>query len=126
MPTISRDLTRQWEFSKTLAEFLVWVTEQGLRYTLADGNIDPIRRIVLNGGYIAKGRDNNHLLNGNHYRRLAQDVNLFRPDGTWLKKGNEPEWAKLGAKWKSMHVEAAWGGDFGDPNHFSFRYGVYR
>lgn len=127
MPKISKDLRRQWEFSKTLAKFLVWVTEQGLEYTYADGNIDPIRKIIVKGtGTIAKGRDNNHLLQGNHYRRLAQDINLFRKDGTWLKEGNESEWAKLGAKWLLMHPEAAWGGDFGDPNHFSFRYGVYR
>lgn len=127
MPVVTKDLRRQWEYAACLARFLTWVTEQGLVYTLADGNIDPERRIILKGtSIIAKGRDANHLVKGNHYRRLAQDINLFRKDGTWLKIGNEPEWAKLGAKWKSMHPEAAWGGDFGDPNHFSFKYGVYR
>lgn len=123
---MTKDLKRQQDFAATLAKFLVWVTEQGLSYTLADGNIDPIRRIILSDGVVAKGKDNNHLLNGNHYRRLAQDINLFRSNGVYLRTGGEPEWKKLGEKWESMHPEAAWGGRFGDSNHFSFRYGVYR
>tara|TARA_R100001594_G_scaffold11676_1_gene26131 strand:+ start:1206 stop:1544 length:339 start_codon:yes stop_codon:yes gene_type:complete len=55
--------------------------------------------------------------NSLHISRLAIDLNLFI-EGKYQRgsKGHD----KLGEWWKKQHELARWGGDFGDPNHYSF------
>lgn len=51
-----------------------------------------------------------------HKERLAIDLNLFE-DGDW--KAMTSDHAPLGEYWESLSADAAWGGRFGDGNHYS-------
>lgn len=54
-----------------------------------------------------------------HLLRLAIDLHLFLPDGTYIRDGAGHR--QLGAYWKSLSVDHYWGGDFTkrDFNHYS-------
>jgi len=63
-----------------------------------------------------------------HGMRLAGDLLLFKPDGTYIKNGFDESYKKCGKWWKSQHPLCRWGGDFkgknaGDGNHFSITHG---
>lgn len=66
-----------------------------------------------------------HMSNSLHYSRLAIDLNLF-VDGKYIRSGSRPEWKVLGEYWESLHPLCAWGGRFGDANHFSLKHGGRR
>lgn len=66
-----------------------------------------------------------HMPGSLHYSRLAVDVNLF-VDGEWISDGSHPAWEVLGEFWESLHPLCAWGGRFGDANHFSIKHGGRR
>jgi hypothetical protein len=53
-----------------------------------------------------------------HIQRLAVDFNLYTKEGTWLK--NSSDHAPLGVYWES--IGGAWGGRFGDGNHYSLEH----
>jgi hypothetical protein len=54
-----------------------------------------------------------------HEEKLAIDLNLFKPDGTFITDSTGHD--ELGAWWKSLGDNYRWGGDFstGDFNHYS-------
>ena len=58
-----------------------------------------------------------HMKNSLHYDGLAQDIDLLDKDGNYMDKTEDH--AKYGAYWKSLDPLCAWGGDFGDGNHYS-------
>lgn len=58
--------------------------------------------------------------NSLHLDRLAVDFNLFK-DGVYLKDTSAHE--PLGLYWESLHPLCAWGGRFGDGNHYSLQHG---
>lgn len=58
--------------------------------------------------------------NSLHLDRLAVDFNLFR-NGKWLKETED--FIQLGEYWESLAPDCAWGGRFGDGNHFSIKHG---
>jgi hypothetical protein len=108
-------LERQWLFAACLGKLLVWINAQGWAVTLAEGYVgDSINK---------PSEDTPHLRTGNHFKRLAQDLNLF-VDGQLVKDGAHPAWQAIGAYWKGLHPECAWGGDFAKPdaNHVSLAY----
>lgn len=114
---------KQSEFAYAVARLIVWAFDNGMELTLGDGSIDPTRKVRLPSGEVVHGcRDLNHKESGLHYKRLAQDLNLFL-DGKFIRDGDHPAWQEIGRKWESLDSEAAWGGRFGDSNHFSFRHG---
>lgn len=55
-----------------------------------------------------------------HVDRLAVDLNLFR-DGTYLVSTDAHR--PLGEWWEKQHPLCAWGGRFGDGNHYSLTHG---
>lgn len=55
--------------------------------------------------------------NSCHTVRLAIDLNLFK-NGKYLTDGTGHD--VLGSFWKTLDTDARWGGDFKDPNHYSF------
>lgn len=63
-----------------------------------------------------------HMRGSLHYLGLANDLALY-VGGVYQEA--TAAYQLLGAKWKNMHPEAAWGGDFkkADGNHFSIAYG---
>ena len=91
---------KQIKFTLKIAELIVWAYANGYEFTLGDA-------------YAKRG----HSRNSFHYRRLAQDLNLFI-DGEYIKttEAHRP----IGDKWKKMG--GTWGGDFKrkDGNHYSW------
>jgi hypothetical protein len=63
-----------------------------------------------------------HMRGSLHYLGLANDLALYI-NGAY--QTDTEAYAKLGQKWKSLHPELRWGGDFKkkDGNHFSLTYG---
>jgi hypothetical protein len=58
--------------------------------------------------------------NSLHGLKLAIDLNLFNVDGTYLT--DKTSWLPIGVWWEQQNVLCAWGGRFGDLNHFSITY----
>lgn len=94
---------KQELFTLLMAEFLVWIYEQGYR---------------VRGGHWLRctdcriGRDASC-----HKIKLAFDINLFK-NGQYLQTTEDHK--PLGEKWESMHPLCSWGGHFNDGNHYSF------
>lgn len=105
--------SEQREFSITLAQFIVWIYEQGYEVTLGDVYRDPRLH-----GNIGEKKGYGHS-KSNHKKRLAADLNLFK-DGKYLVNTSDHE--PLGIKWETMHPNAVWGGRFNDGNHYSFKH----
>lgn len=98
-------LERQIEFAVAAAELILQAHALGYRVTLGDAYRDP--------------RCPYGSMSSKHRRRLAIDLNLFRPtaDGLEYLKGtmdHEP----LGQWWKARG--GIWGGDFDDGNHYEW------
>lgn len=91
---------RQREFNLAMAKLTIWAHKQGYEFTFGDS-------------YAKTG----HSKNSFHYKRLAQDLNLFI-DGKYQRttKAHRP----IGEKWEKMG--GTWGGRFGarDGNHYSW------
>lgn len=120
----------QSEFVRAFGRLIGFVYAKGWELTLGEG-------FILQRGPDGKGRKAKHLVtgltlkvkdavhmeDGQHYKALAVDLNLFI-NGVWISSGDHPAWRELGDFWKGLHVDARWGGDFDsvDVNHFSFTY----
>lgn len=59
-----------------------------------------------------------HKKNSFHYRKLAIDLNVFKPDGTYMTQTMQHE--PFGTFWMSLHPKCIWGGNWGDGNHYQF------
>ena len=103
---------KQSAFAYQLARLIQWIYDQGWQLTLSEGFVGDTD--AADGDY-----DGPHKQGGLHYKRLAQDLNLF-VDGQWIVRGDHPAWQAIGKRWKQMDSLARWGGDFNDANHFSF------
>ena len=105
---------KQRIFTKCLGQLIEFVySHPGWTMTMAEGYI---------GDSIDKpGEDTPHIRTGNHFKRLAIDLNLF-VWGKWITDSLDPVWMEIGAYWESLHPSARWGGRFTkvDGNHFSF------
>ena len=105
---------KQALFTATVAKWMVWCEDNGYPIILAEAFRPP---------WVAEeyARQGKGIKNSVHTKKLAVDV--FRVvDGrvTWDLEAYEP----IGAKWKSMHPLARWGGDFRnrDAVHHSFEH----
>lgn len=113
---------KQSAFCFAIGQLIVWAFNHGYELTLADGSIDPLRKVRLPNGQEQSGcRDLVHREDGLHYRRLAQDLNLFL-NNQFIADGGHPAWTEIGTKWEAMDSLARWGGRFQDANHFSFEH----
>jgi hypothetical protein len=104
---------KQERFTLLKAHFVIWCFENGYRLTDGDAYRDP--RVH---GEIGIKMSYSHKDSG-HKNRLAQDWNL-RIDNVY--QTDSAAYDAMGEKWLSMSEEAAWGGDWGDGNHFSFEH----
>lgn len=112
---------KQRLFARLLAELILWVYSKGWELTLADGSIDTPRKFRASDGRVFVAEDANHMKGSLHYRRVAQDLNLFIK-GEWIKDGGHPAWTEIGQKWEALAPGVTtWGGRFNHPdaNHFS-------
>ena len=116
-PNLRRLLVRQFLFAEALSQLIHYAAEIGLFITFGEG--------YLGDSVDKPHEDTPHLRDGLHFKRLAQDLNLFNQRGdnafVWLKSGDEPEWWLVGRFWEGLHPLCRWGGRFAkrDSNHFS-------
>jgi len=105
---------KQVEFTATLGKFLVWCARNGYDVILAEVQRTPEQAAI----YAAQGKG---IKNSIHTKKLGADMfRYLNGTVTW----NNADYAKMGAKWKTMHELARWGGDFKgrDSVHFSFEH----
>lgn len=100
---------KQSLFVRLLAQWITWVYAQGWALTLAEGYV---------GDSVPVGGRSPHRADGGHFKRLAQDMNLF-VDSEWIQDGDHPAWQAAGEHWERLHSLCRWGGRFGDANHLS-------
>ena len=58
--------------------------------------------------------------NSNHKRMLAIDIDLFRPDGSYVMDTDTH--LPIGEFWENLHPLCRWGGHFMDGNHYSLEH----
>ena len=100
------------EFSFMFAQLLVWAVGEG--YAV---QIEEVKRGVAQAQ--ANAASGVGITNSLHLLGLAGDVSIFK-GGVLLKSVDD--YRPIGEKWKSMHPENSWGGDFiarPDADHFS-------
>ncbi len=105
---------KQADFTRSIAYFLVWCHENGYEVFGAELYRTPEQARI----YASQGRG---IVNSVHCKKLAMDI--YRLKGgtvTW----EADDYTAMGEKWKSMHHQARWGGDFKnrDAVHFSFEH----
>lgn len=106
---MSKTLELQVKFAHDVAWLILHARELGFGVTLGEAYRPPeMAEIHHQSG---KG-----IRNSLHTRRLAIDLNLFK-DGHYLRSTESHQ--ELGMWWKSLGPDHAWGGDFGDGNHYS-------
>jgi hypothetical protein len=100
---------KQSLFVKLVAELIQFATQAGYEITFGEAWRTP-EQAALNA------KSGKGIKNSLHIERLAIDLNLFR-DGKYLTgiEGHQT----LGEWWENRHELCAWGGKFGDPNHYS-------
>ena len=99
----------QMTFAQNVARLILHAAELGYGVTLGEAYRPPETAEL----YAQQGRGSKNSL---HSRRLAIDLNLFK-DGVYLSSTESHR--ELGTWWKSLGPNHAWGGDFGDGNHYS-------
>ena len=104
---------KQSKFAVCIASLIAYATKQGYEVTFGDAYRDN----RLHGEFGTK-KEYGHK-NSVHKIRLAVDLNLF-VDDEYITSGDHPAYQELGEYWKTLDVDARWGGDFDDANHFSF------
>jgi hypothetical protein len=82
-------------FVRCLGALIDYAYAQGYELTLGEG---------------LRSDGQGHMAGSNHYRALAQDLNLF-VKGVWKDRSCK-EWDDLGEYWKSLNPLCRWGGDF--------------
>lgn len=110
MATLSQ---RQREFSRKIAELILWANKNGMEVTLGDAYRDP----RVHGVFGKRGVAPYGELRSFHKKRLAIDLNLF-VDGKY--QASTEAHRPLGEKWEAMG--GTWGGRFAkkDGNHYSW------
>lgn len=99
-------------FTRLIAELILWASKEGL-----DLALDQVKRSEAEAkANAAKGIG---IANSLHLMGLAADCNLYI-NGVY--QSTTEAHAKIGAKWKTMHPLARWGGDWGDGNHYSLEH----
>ena len=100
------------EFSLMLAQLILWCVEQGYEVM-----IEQVKRTQAEAN--ANAASGAGIVHSLHLLGLAGDLSIFK-DGQLIEsvEGLRP----IGEKWKSMHPENRWGGDFHtrpDADHYS-------
>ncbi len=107
-------------FTRLKAELILWIPLEGkLRgevWEVAEGESYVKDTDAADGDH-----DGPHKAGGTHYLGTGGDLALY-VNGVYVKWGGSPQWRIIGQKWKTMHPDCAWGGDFQDDNHVSVRF----
>jgi len=104
----------QQEFARCVSKLIRWANANGYEVTFGEAYRDPEWAKIMSD----RGKG---IVNSQHCRRLAIDLNLFLRGAFLLdSESHRP----LGEYWTTLHPLARWGGDFlrRDGNHYSFEY----
>lgn len=98
-------------FAQDVAKLILWVQQKGKMVTLGEA----MRSVQQAQIYAKEGKGIQDSL---HCQRLAIDLNLFGPDGTYLSATKD--YKELGDYWEKLDPLNRWGGTFSraDGNHF--------
>lgn len=101
-------------FASLIPHLITNILASGHHVTLGDAYRDP--RVF---GPVGTRQGYGHPKSA-HKQRLALDLNLFSPDGTFLQstEAHRP----FGEWWELLHPLARWGGRFDDGNHYSIEF----
>ena len=105
-------LPLQQQFAQDAAKLIQKAAELGYGVTLGEATRSP-EQAAWNAAH-GKG-----VANSLHIDKLAIDINLFKPDGTYIT--DSIGHTELGAWWKALGPRHMWGGNFQrlDYNHYS-------
>lgn len=103
---------QQRKFAFYVSQLIQHIYANGMAVTFGDAYRDP-RAFGAIGQQKCYGHPNS-----NHKRRLAIDLNLFSPDGTYLTdtESHRP----FGEWWEHLHPRCRWGGRYDDANHYEY------
>jgi hypothetical protein len=101
----------QRKFTRMVADLILFAYDNGYELTFSEAYRTP-EQAALNA------KKGSGISNSLHTLRLAVDFNLFR-DGKYLTAAEAHR--PLGEFWES--IGGAWGGRFGDGNHYSLSWG---
>lgn len=116
-----------WEarcaFTRAIAQLVEWANDDSamLGYLVAFGEGLVAVTDARDGDH-----DGPHMAGGGHYTGLGMDLVVYNVfSGEYVTDGSHRIYGVLGAKWRTFHWLARWGGDFTtpDPDHFSFAWG---
>lgn len=101
-------------FTLALAKLILWAFEQG--YEVA---VDEVTERLTE-----RDPTSDHMVGSLHHLGLAADLNLYK-GGIYQRASDDHE--PLGRFWeqygKELGLPLAWGGHFGDGNHYSLSWG---
>jgi hypothetical protein len=106
---------KQSDFAHAIAVLIFHIHSKGYETTKGDAYDTEGSECPHCGGKVP-GR---HKRNSFHYKRLAEDINLFKDDVYLTSTEDHREFGEF---WKSLDPMATWGGDFKrkDGNHYSW------
>lgn len=107
-------LEKQWLFMELFPRLIDYAYRLGLKLALGEGYV---------GLSIDKPtEDTPHIRRGNHFNKLAVDLDLFRLNsktGQYEYAADTEAHRLLGEFWERQHPLCRWGGRWGDGNHYS-------
>lgn len=121
--TLSALFKKQCIFSELIARLIWEVRDLGFLVTLGEAWRSPETAALM-------AKEKKGIANSLHCLRLAQDLNVFKEDGTELISVDD--YRPIGTLWKSYSTLSdvvAWGGDFlpsPDADHFSMPFNGYK
>ena len=102
-------------FALNASRLIDHIFEKGYRCTIGE----VFRTEEQARSYASRGIG---VINSQHCKRLAIDLNIFSPGGMYLEKTEDLR--DFGAYWESLHPLNRWGGNFqhrADGNHFEMQ-----
>jgi hypothetical protein len=113
-------LSKQITFSQNVALLLQKIYASGYKCTLGEA----YRPTEMAEIYAKEGKG---IVDSQHTKKLAIDLNLFSPNNTYLDKAED--YKLFGDYWLTLSTENRWGGNFkmlygkpfSDPFHFEMR-----
>lgn len=104
----------QQEFAKNVANLIHYIYVKGYSVSLGEAWRPPEMAAI----YAKEGKG---IVDSQHTKRLAIDLNLFDSQGKYLSDTKDYKW--VGDYWKSLNGANRWGGNFprGDGNHMEMQ-----
>jgi hypothetical protein len=101
-------------FARNVGKLIDFIYSSDYSCTLGEAFRTPEQAKI----YAAEGKG---IVDSQHCKRLAIDINLFLPMGVYLE--NTKDYEPIGKYWESLHPLNRWGGRFpkADGNHMEMK-----